>query len=388
MNRKALQPLIDWTQDSKRKPLVIRGARQVGKTWLVRYLAQKCFTHLLEINFDQTPQKADLITTDIEQSLLYLNLDTGIPIEDGKTLIFFDEIQNTPHLLHCLRYFYETRPQLHVIVAGSLLDFTLNDHAFSMPVGRLSYFHLGPMSFEEFLEAHQQNALLQLIKTYTLKPPPDSLHQKLLSWIKRYYLVGGMPSVVACSVEHDSWQPLQLEQEDLISTYRDDFTKYQGRVDLSLLRHLFNRLPNQIGKKIKYSHFQADTPSKKIALHLQHLMYARLTHPIYHSSANGLPLGAEVDEKKFKLLFLDLGLLSTQCGLSLNSSMSLEAFTWVNQGQLAEQFIGQHLLYRKGPRFQPLLYYWLRENKRLKCFAIHSGVCGCHLLARFLRLIC
>jgi len=351
---------VEWTSEHNRKPLILRGARQVGKTWLVRELARTRFDHLLEVNFDRFPQKADLVTADIESTLRYLSADAGVPITD-KTLVFFDEVQAAPNVLHALRYFYELRPDLHVIAAGSLLDFVLEDHDFSMPVGRVSAYHLGPMSFEEFLAAHGERGLVDLLAETGIDALPASIHARLLEWLRRFVVVGGLPSVVRASVEGAADRAARLEQEDLLQTYRDDFNKYLRSVDVALLRRMFDRLPAQIGRKVKYVNLDREVSSAKVSLHLRQLRLARLAFAVEHTAGNGLPLGAEADPSVFKLLHLDIGLLSAQLGV--REIAPFEEMAWVNEGQLAKQFIGQHLLYRRSGRIAPQLHCWLRQAK-------------------------
>lgn len=363
MQRTALHELVQWTREHNRKPLVLRGARQVGKTWLVRELGRTHFDHVLEINFDRFPSKADLISGDIEQTLRYLSADAGVPVVDGKTLVFFDEVQAAPPVLHALRYFYELRPDLHVIAAGSLLDFVLDDHAFSMPVGRVSYFHLGPLTFSEFLRAHGEGGLADLLAVPAVEPLPASLHERLLEWVRRFYVIGGMPAVVRASVDGASEVDVRLEQEDLLQTFRDDFAKYARTSDVALLRRIFDRLPTQVGRKLKYVNLDRQATAAKISAHLAQLVLARLTYRVHHSAGNGLPLAGGVKENAFKLLHLDVGLLSAQLARPLRMGLPVEEVLWVNEGQLAEQFVGQHLLYGTSGRLAPQLHYWLREAK-------------------------
>lgn len=364
MHREALEQLVDWTVEHHRKPLVIRGARQVGKTWLVRELARTHFEHLLEVNFDRHPNKAGLVSTDIDATIRYLEADTGVPVVDGKTLLFFDKVQAAPDVLHVLRYFYELRPNLHVIAAGSLLDFVLADHAFSMPVGRVSFFHLGPMRFTEFLVAHDEAGLVELISQGA--PLPAPLHARLLNRVRDFFTVGGMPAAVAASASGANAREVRHEQDDLLQAFREDFAKYGEPVDTQLLRQLFDRLPQQVCRKVKYVNFSRDATSSKVAAHLDQLVLARLAYPVHASVANGLPLAAEANPRAFKLLHLDIGLLTAQLGRPFTPS-SLRADDdddlWVNEGQLAEQFVGQHLLYRDSARIRPDLHYWLREAK-------------------------
>ena len=207
MKRKQLEYLVKWKDRSNRKPLILCGARQVGKTFIIRDLASQHFDNLIELNLELNPEKADLFASkDMEEILRMLALDSNAQIKPGRTLLFIDEIQRAPKVIAFLRFFYELKPELHVIAAGSLLEFTLNDHDFSMPVGRVEYLFLGPFDFDEFLEALGEERFLSFLRSYQLgERIPASIHQSLLSLLKRYCIVGGMPSAVR---EFRNWRRL------------------------------------------------------------------------------------------------------------------------------------------------------------------------------------
>lgn len=363
MYRTSLQELEEWKDQYNRKPLIIRGARQTGKTWLVRKFGADYFENFVEINFDRYPEKAGLFSMNVKQSLQYISVDTNESIVPGQTLLFLDEIQNVPQLIPILRYFYEEIPELHVIATGSLLDFVLEDHEFSMPVGRVSYFYLGPMNFEEFLQANEEIGLLNLLKTSDVSEIPEPLHIKLLEYVKLYWIIGGMPAALQTYIATKDIRLVQQEHESILQTYQDDFAKYQRKVDTYLLRKIFQRIPSQLGKKVMYSQILRDETSKKIAQNLHLLSMARILHPVHHSGGNGVPLGSEINERDFKLLFLDIGLLSTIFKLHLHQVSNLDGLLFVNGGVMAEQFIGQHLLYRHGSNQKPELFYWRRQAK-------------------------
>lgn len=364
MYRKALADLKDWQHHIGRKPLVIRGARQVGKTWLVREFARQNFD-LLEINFDKTPDKSSLLQSgDIARCLQMLALDANMEIRPGKTLIFLDEIQAAPELLPLLRYFYEERPDIHIIAAGSLLEFLLDDHDFSMPVGRVEYLHLGPMVFEEFLLGLGQKNLLEFIAGFSLSDNiPESVHNHLLYYVKLFWVIGGMPAAVqAYSLSDDILNSVR-EHENILQTYEDDFGKYRKRIYPGRIRKIFSRLPNLIGKKLKYVNIDPLEKARDLAAGLHLLELAKIYYPVRHSSGNGVPLGAEAKERDFKPLFIDTGLVSTSLGLNLTSLEMVDELLLVNNGAIAEQFVGQHLLYRQKYYKKPELYYWNRAKK-------------------------
>ena len=364
MYRKALHDLIDWKDRPSRKPLIIRGARQVGKTWLVRKFAGQ-FGNLVEINFDKNPEKAQLFAgRDISRGLQLLQIDCNTEIVPGKTLLFLDEIQAVPEMLPLLRYFYEEQSDLHVIAAGSLLEFLLADHDFSMPVGRVEYLHLGPMDMEEFLLALGQERMTKFLKDYSLNEPiPESIHLSLLNFLKLFWIVGGMPAAVAWYGNSGQLAEAIREHAAILQTYEDDFSKYRKRIYPERLRKVFRRIPALIGNKLKYVRLDPEERSRELSDSLHLLEMARVIYRVRHSAGNGVPLGAEAKERDFKPLFLDIGLVSTSLGLTLPGLEVVDDLLMVNNGALAEQFVGQHLLY-DGPGYEkPQLFYWNREQK-------------------------
>lgn len=365
MYRKALTDLTSWKTRPGRKPLIVRGARQVGKTWLIREFSKQ-FANLIEINFDRTPEKAQLfLGKDIGKCLQLLEVDANSKIIPGQTLIFLDEIQAVPEMFPLLRYFHEERPDIHVVAAGSLLEFLLADHTFSMPVGRIEYLHLGPMDVEEFLLALGQETLVTLLNSHALADSiPESIHQRLLHFVKLFWVVGGMPAAVAALVGgQDDFEAVRREHASILQTYEDDFSKYRKRIYPQRLRKVFRRIPSLIGNKLKYVHIDPAERSRELADTVQILELARVIHRVFHSAGNGVPLGAEAKENDFKPLFMDIGLVSTSLGLNLPALELAEDLLLVNNGALAEQFVGQHLLYGKAGFERPQLYYWNREKR-------------------------
>jgi uncharacterized protein len=364
MYRKALHGLRLWKDRPSRKPLIIRGARQVGKTWLVRKFADQ-FDNLVEINFDKNPEKSQLFAAgDMSRCLELLQIDCGSEIIPGKTLLFLDEIQSAPELLPLLRYFYEEQAGLHVIAAGSLLEFLLADHDFSMPVGRIEYMHLGPMDLEEFLLALGHERMTTFLNDYSLNDTiPESIHLSLLNFLKLFWIVGGMPAAVQWYSNSGQLAEAIREHAAILQTYEDDFSKYRKRIYPERLRKVFRRIPALIGNKLKYVQLDPDERSRELSETLQLLEMARVIYRVRHSAGNGVPLGAEAKDRDFKPLFLDTGLVSTSLGLSLPGLEMADHLLMVNNGALAEQFVGQHLLYERPSYEQPQLFYWNREQK-------------------------
>jgi predicted AAA+ superfamily ATPase len=363
MQRYLLEKMKEWLITSTRKPMVLRGARQVGKTWLVRELSKAAGKHLIELNFERQRDLAIHFESNDPATIL-LNLESALnqTITPKNTLLFLDEIQAAPELLGKLRWFYEEMPQLAVIATGSLLEFVLENHSFSMPVGRINYFFVEPMGFEEFLLAKSETHLLEAIKNYVFqKPFNEALHTKANQLFKEFVMVGGMPEAVSTWVETRSLELLSAAHTNLIHTYQDDFAKYAGKLSMHYLEDVLKAIPISLGKKFVYAHVNshAKQASIKQAMHL--LSKARLCHSVQSVYANGIPLGAEVNPKQFKMILLDVGLVSTMLGLKLHQFQSIDDILLINQGALAEQVSGQ-LLRLLSPYYNdPNLYYWNRE---------------------------
>ena len=366
MNRSAMDYLVAWKDSKPRKPLVLRGARQVGKSYLVRAFASRYMYNLVEINFEETPTVLNLFTDKSPEKIVpRLELQMGAKIVPGKTLLFLDEVQAVPEVFACLRFFYELLPSLHVIAAGSLLEFILQDHDFSMPVGRIEYLHLGPMTYEEYLAASEKSHLSELLQQYTVGDDvPLPIHNQFMGSLREFLVIGGMPEAIHTFIETKSFIECDKVRQSILSTYTHDFSKYGSRVNTRRLQRVFQRLPRLVGGKFKHSQVNRDEQARDIGNALHLLCLARIAYKVHHSSCNGVPLGAEVDERKFKALFLDVGLLSKACGLSLLEFENADDIMLVNSGAVCEQFIGQHLLYSGHFFEEPELYYWSREKRQ------------------------
>ncbi len=364
MYRLSLTYLNNWKINSDRKPLIIRGARQIGKSYLVKEFGQQSFSHMIVIDFEKDSHLKELFVSNSPQKIIQLlEIHYGQKITPGETLLFLDEIQAAGEVLAKLRYFYEEMPLLHIIAAGSLLDFILKDHTFSMPVGRIEYLHLGPMSFEEFLLAVHEKNVYEYLLRYTLDEPiPLSIHEKLNSLVKLYCITGGMPSVIKRYVETNSLNDCDKIKNNILLTYEDDFSKYSKKVNVDLLRTVFKKIPLVVGDKFKYANIDPRVRAKDIAGSLSMLCNAKIAYNIYHSSSNGIPLRAQINESIFKVLFVDVGLFTTLSGLTLIDLERTKDLTLINQGKISEQFVGQHLLYAEPEYKNPELFYWVREK--------------------------
>jgi len=365
MQRRIMRQLVAWKDRQDRRPLVIRGARQVGKTYLVEQFAREQFENLVSVNFDKTPGKAGFLQSrDVSELIRLLEIDSRSPVVPGRTLVFLDEIQAAPEWLPMLRYFYEDRPDVHVIAAGSLLEFTLADHEFSMPVGRIEYLHMGPMTFEEFLLAMKEEALVDFLGEWqpsTVFPPP--LHEKLLGYLRRFLIVGGMPAAIRAYCQEERLEDVSRVQQLILQTFADDFARYRKRLNVGRLRKVFSRMPSLVGRKLKYVHIDRNEKARDLSDCVELLAMARVLHRARHSAGNGLPLAAEADDRDFKPLFLDCGLVCSALGLMLTQLQLAEDIVLVNDGALCEQFVGQHLLHQHPAYMQPDLFYWNREKR-------------------------
>ncbi len=370
MKRQIMPYLQQWLHKPQRKPLIMRGARQVGKTWLVRHLAELEGKQLIELNIEREPRSKSFFNTN-DPKLILQNIGhyCRIKIHPEKVILFLDEIQVAPELLAVLRWFSEEMPELPVIAAGSLLDFVLASHSFSMPVGRISYVHVEPLSFEEFLGAMQQEGLVDFLRQYSIGAKasaptqvPTIIHDQLMRYVREYIFVGGLPSAVACWADTKLLVHVHETQHDLLSTYRDDFAKYRGRLTPERVEDIWHAVPKMLGKPWKYSHINPDVQSSSLKQALHLLTLAKICHPVYACAADGLPLAAGARERIFKVLFLDIGLVSTALGFSLPGQIEVNAFSLINEGGLAEQFVGQGLRTSFPFYVEPALYYWCREK--------------------------
>jgi uncharacterized protein len=365
MKRDRTAFLVKWLHSKERKPLVIRGARQVGKTWIIRNFAQSEKKVLIELNFEKRPDFESLFTSnDPREILMNISAALGKKIEVSEAVLFLDEIQAAPRLLEKLRWFAEDLPELPVLAAGSLLDFALAKHEFSMPVGRIGYMYLEPLSFEEFLDAIGQSQLRAYLERFDWKDKiPEALHRQLIALIKEYLIIGGMPAAVSSWSVDKAPEIVNQIHFDLLATYRDDFAKYSGRLSIERLEEIMSSIPRQLGKKFVYKDVNSDVSAAPLKQALELLIKARICHRILATSANGLPLGAEVNERYLKMILLDCGLCSASLGLSLHQIGAVSEISMINSGGMAEQLVGQILRTITPPYIPASAFYWHREKK-------------------------
>jgi predicted AAA+ superfamily ATPase len=363
MKRDIEKDLLNWMKDESRSPLLLRGARQVGKSYIVEKFGKENFSNFVLVNFEQYPEFKDCFKTlNPSQICASLELLTNTRIIAGETLVFLDEIQECPQAIMALRYFKEQMPELHLIGAGSLLEFTLNDPDFRMPVGRVKFLFLRPLSFGEYLEASSNANLRKFINEISLQNKIDNvIHLKLMSLLREYVSIGGMPAVVDEYLRSKSPLKCQDIQTNILLTYRNDFGKYAKRTNHLILEKLFNKAPGFIGQTIKYSKLVEETDSRTIKNNLKNLSDAGLITFIHATSGSGLPLLSHVNEKKSKLLFLDIGLVKRACRLDLELLLNKDLIL-INDGALAEQLVGQELLAYTRHEDERFLFFWARES--------------------------
>ena len=317
------------------------------------------------MNFEkQAGLQALFVDNDPKEVLKKLSSFLGnIFIDPKKSLLFLDEIQKYPELLAKLRWFAEDMPELPVIAAGSLLEFALGDHNFSMPVGRINYMYLEPLSFEEFLLAQDQVSLLDYLHNYKFEDKiPEIIHQKLLALFKEYIIIGGMPAAVQSWILNHSLQEIHEVHNDLFTTYRDDFSKYGTKISPEVLDDVMLAVPKKLSEKFVYSKVNPATQGPAVKKALDLLSKARVCTKIYGTIANGVPIGAELQTKFLKVIFVDVGLCSTALGLALDQIGKIEEINLINSGGIAEQVAGQLLRTLEPFYVEPALYYWQRES--------------------------
>lgn len=352
-----------WAQQKGFKPLLLRGARQVGKTYAVRELG-KTFDVFVEINLEINPKAREIFTTDlypqrIIQEISYLTKQEIVP---GKTLLFFDEVQTEPKAIQALRYFYEMMPELHVIAAGSLLDFAIE--SVGIPVGRVEFLYMYPLSFLEFIHALEESILLKAIIEHPHDQPISSIaHDRLLRLTKEYMAIGGMPEAVYTWAQEKNASKCFKIQQTLINAYRQDFNKYAKTAQIKYLDILLDNIPLQLGKKFKYSAIPGEFRKRELAPCIELLATAGVIHKVYDTAAQGVPLGAQIDADSFKVIFLDVALAQAILGLDITEWLLSAEQPWVNKGEIVEAFVGQELLAYSQPLQKQQLYYWTRNER-------------------------
>ncbi len=357
MKRLAACHILKWKNASRRKPLIIRGARQVGKTWLVDNVLALEFERYVKIDLEKRRDLHIHFSSSLSPAeiISHLELSTG-RIEPGKTLVFFDEIQACPEAIACLRYFYEEMPELHIVAAGSLLEFAFE--AISVPVGRVQYLHMQPMTYYEYLVALKKDILARYSVTSPSLASPN-IQKTVLSELKNYFFIGGMPECVKVYRETGSMLETFEVQSEIVTSYLEDFAKYFPRLNPATLETVLLNSAMAVGEQIKYTNLSDTTKSPVNKNALEVLAKARLVHKVPSCNPPGIPLGASANLKKFKAVLLDIGLMQNLCRLPVDLEIRQEDLLAIYRGKLAEQFIGQELLCWYGSS----LHYWARDAR-------------------------
>jgi len=365
LQRNIDKDLLEWKNSESRKPLLLRGARQVGKSSTVRELG-KGFDYFFEINFENKEfASAKKIFERHSNPQMICDELTALyetPIVAGKTLLFLDEIQSCVDAISALRYFYEQMPGLHVVAAGSLLEFALQEIP-SYAVGRIRSLYMYPFSFKEFLQAMQRTALLEKLQVARFDNPlPEEVHNKLKELFLRFIVIGGMPEVVSKYASGGSLLDCSNILDELIETQFNDFAKYKHRVPATRLEEVFSAIIAQTGQKFTY--IQATTSANQVQIKesIELLKMAGLVYSVTHSSANGFPLAAETNPRYRKLMILDTGIYQRILRLDLTTLLLDEKIEQINKGALAEMFVGTELVKSQNNRLSAELYYWQREK--------------------------
>lgn len=351
--------LTRWKNHSLRMPLIVRGARQVGKTYLIQSFGEKEFDNVVAINFELSPKfQTPFDSMEPHTILSQLEIISRQRIIPGKTLLFLDEIQQCPNALQSLRYFKEQLPDLHLIAAGSLLEFAIKDEEFSFPVGRVQFARMYPLSFEEFLVARGDIQLQEKLSEFNEKsPPPPAIHAYLLDRLKEYFIVGGMPAAVQAYQNTLSLLEAKYVQKSLWDAFENDFGKYAKMTQHKHLRKIFTEVPRLIGDHVKYSRIDPESPNpaREIKAAIELLKLAGLLHPLYSTQATSAPLMASLKETVFKLIFLDIGMVEQAMNIDPSDPGLMK-------GALAEQFVGQELLATSDPVLDFRLFFWNKDK--------------------------
>jgi len=352
-----------WAKDDRRKPLLLRGARQIGKTSAVRSFGKQ-FKYYVEINFDDDSEAGEFFKMNLDPAEIcgHLSVYVKTPIIPGQTLLFFDEIQNCIEAIKYLRYFYEKYPAQHVIAAGSMLEFAIKEIP-SFGVGRLNSEYMYPFSFYEFLGASGEQMLLDACKNANPDNPlPLPIHKQLIDYLKIFMLVGGMPEAAACYLQTKDLLKSHKIIENIINTFRDDFSKYRKKMPSLILNEVFESVMRQTQGKFIYEHAAVETGNARVKQALELLIMAGLAIPVTHSAANGIPLGAEINPKYRRIIPCDTGIFLHVLGIDMSKLLITNDFKTVNQGALAEIFCGLELLKNGGTYAKRQLYCWSKEK--------------------------
>jgi len=373
MERFAMEKLLQWKDKKNRKPMILKGARQVGKTWLMKEFGRRYFKYTAYINFDNNKHMKDVFENDydIERILMAVNIASGTKIIPGETLIIFDEIQENSKAIASLKYFYENAPEYAVIAAGSLLGVAIHNGV-SFPVGKVDTLELNPLSFKEFLGAVGEEGLLKLLDADD-KELLKVYREKYIDWLKKYYYIGGMPEVVAAFAENKDFQEARYLQKKIIEMYEDDFSKHTAENELPRIRMVWNSIPMQLAKENKkffFGKIREGARAKDFEIAIEWLQDCGLIKKVYNISKPAVPLKAYVEFSAFKLYLLDVGLLGALSELDAMSILEGNAVFVEFKGALTEQFVHQQLV--ADTEYTPYYYSETKSEGEID-FLIQKG---------------
>ena len=346
MYRIAIEKLLKWKQSKRRKPLIIEGARQVGKTWLMKEFGRQAYADTVYINFDSNSRMAELFASDLDTERLIMGLElyAGRKIDPDKSLLIFDEVQEVPRALASLKYFYENTPQYHIICAGSLLGIALHQGT-SFPVGKVDFLKLYPLSFKEFLMAADKERFAELLDKRDFQMITN-FRQTYIDSLKYYYFVGGMPEAVQSFADNKDFNEVRGIQKRILEAYEQDFSKHVPNEIVPRLRMLWNSIPSQLAKENKkfiYGLVREGARAKDYETAIMWLGDCGLVHKISRVHAAGIPLRAYEDLKAFKLFMVDVGLLGCMAGLRQRTLLDGNSLFAEFKGALTEQYVCQQL---------------------------------------------
>ena len=346
MFRIAIEKLLKWKQSKHRKPLIIEGARQVGKTWLMKEFGRIAYADTVYINFDSNSRMAELFASDLDTDRLVLGLElyAGRKIDPDNALLIFDEVQEVPRALTSLKYFHENAPQYHIVCAGSLLGIALHQGT-SFPVGKVDFLKLYPLSFREFLMAIGQEQFAKLLDTQDFSMI-NNFSQTYIDALRQYFFIGGLPEAVQSFAENRDFNEVREIQKRILAAYEQDFSKHAPNKIVPRIRMLWNSIPSQLAKenrKFVYGLVREGARAKDYETAIMWLSDCRLVHKISRVNAAGVPLRAYEDLKAFKLFLVDVGLLGCMAGLHPRTLLDGNDLFIEFKGALTEQYVCQQL---------------------------------------------
>ncbi len=361
MYRLAIEELYEWKNSINRKPLIIEGARQVGKTWLMKEFGKQAYDKIVYINFDSNSRMAELFSSDLDinRILMGLELYSDIKIDPKNTLIIFDEVQEVPRALASLKYFYENAPEYHIICAGSLLGIALH-RGTSFPVGKVDFLNLYPLSFKEFLMAIGKQKYVDLMNSENYEML-TAFKQDMIDSLKHYYFVGGMPEAVMSFADEKDFNKVRRIQKRILEAYEQDFSKHAPNEAVPKIRMLWNSIPSQLAKENKkfiYGLVREGGRARDYESAIMWLSDCGLVHKVSRVTVGRLPLKAYEDVKAFKMFVVDVGLLGCMVGLNQKVLLDGNDLFMEFKGALTEQFVLQQLI--TNPNLN--IYYYTNDN--------------------------